>query len=89
MDGETIVPPERKRTAAERAQETAGAPPPPGSPGTLSPGYVHYGDLVYVPGQLLPPEVAAAFREQRPQRDPHNVYRLEVKAASRRKGRSA
>jgi hypothetical protein len=85
MDGETIVPPQRKRTAAERAQETAGAPPAPGSPGTLAPGYVHYGDLVYVPGQLLPPEVAEAFREQRPERDQHNVYRLETRPAKRRR----
>jgi hypothetical protein len=72
-----------------RAQETAGAPPAPGSVGVLSPGYVHYGDLVYVPGQLLPPEVAEAFRAQRPEPDRHNVYRLETKPASRRKGRSS
>jgi hypothetical protein len=68
-----------------RAQETAGAPPAPGSPGTLAPGYVHYGELVYVPGQLLPPEVAGALRSQRPRPDQHNVYRLELKPAKRRR----
>ncbi len=62
--------------AEERAQESAGAPPAPGSPGVLSPGYVHYGELVYNPGQLLPAEVAAAFRAQRPEPDEHNVYRV-------------
>ncbi len=75
---------ELERMADERAQETAGAPPPPGSPGVLSPGYVHYGDLTYLPGQLLPAEVAAALRAQRPERDEHGVYRLQVPAGRRR-----
>lgn len=67
---------EREIMADERAQETAGAPPAPGSPGVLSPGYVHFGDLVYLPGQLLPAEVAEAFRAQRPEPDRENVYRV-------------
>jgi hypothetical protein len=74
---------ERERMAEERAQERAGAPAAPGEPGVLSPGYVHYGDLVYVPGQLLPAEVAAEFRKRRPEPDGQNVY--VVKPAGRRK----
>jgi hypothetical protein len=73
--------------ADERAQETAGAPPAPGEPGVLSPGYVHFGDLVYVPGQLLPAEVAAEFRRQRPVPDQQNVYRLESRPVGRRRPR--
>jgi hypothetical protein len=75
---------ERERMVDERAQETAGAPAPPGDPGVLSPGYVHYGDLVYLPGQLLPAEVAAAFRAQRPEPDEHSVYRVSPPAGRRR-----
>lgn len=70
-----------------RAQETAGAPPAPGEPGVLSPGYIHYRDLVYLPGQLLPAEVAAEFRRQRPEPDRENVYRLESRPVGRRKPR--
>jgi len=77
---------ELERMADERAQERAGAPPP-GDPGVLSPGYVHYGDLTYLPGQLLPAEVAAALRAQRPEPDAHGVYRLESKPVGRRRPR--
>ncbi len=71
--------------AEERAQETAGAPPaPPGDAGVLSPGYIHYGDLTYLPGQLLPAEVAAALRAQRPDPDEHNVYRVSPPAGRRK-----
>jgi hypothetical protein len=79
---------ERERMADERAQETAGAPPAPGEVGVLSPGYVHYGDLVYVPGQLLPAEVAAEFRRQRPSPDEHSVYRLSPPAGRRKPKRA-
>jgi hypothetical protein len=75
---------ERERMADEKAQETAGAPPAPGEPGVLSPGYVHFGELVYVPGQLLPAEVAAAFRAQRPEPDAHQVYRVSPPAGRRK-----
>jgi hypothetical protein len=75
---------ERERMADERAQETAGAPPAPGSPGVLSPGYVHFGDLTYLPGQLLPSEVAEAFRAQRPEPDQHNVYWVNPPAGRRK-----
>ncbi len=76
---------DRSQPSDLRAQETADAPPPPGSPGTLAPGYVHYGDLVYVPGQLLPPEVAEAFRAQRPRPDRHNVYVVDPPKPKRRR----
>jgi hypothetical protein len=75
---------ERERMADERAQERAGGAPAPGEVGVLSPGYIHFGDLVYVPGQLLPAEVAAAFRAQRPTPDEHNTYRVKPPVGRRK-----
>ena len=62
------------RQADRLAQERAGATAHP--VGTQSPGYVHYGDLAYVPGELLPAEVAAALLAQRPEPDERGVYQL-------------
>lgn len=43
--------------------------------GRQAPGYVHFGGLVYVPGELLPQEVAEALGDQQP--DDDGVYRLQ------------
>jgi hypothetical protein len=50
--------------------------------GMTSPGYIHYGDLVYVRGEMLPEEVAQALLEQQPELD-QGVFK--VKPIGRRK----
>ena len=74
---------ENDRVALERdqaARHDAGMP---------APGYVHATDpdhgepVVFVPGELLPEWAAEAFREQGPQPDAANVYRLQTGEAKR------
>jgi hypothetical protein len=43
--------------------------------GRRAPGYVHFSDLVYVPGELLPQEVAEALGVG--QADDDGVYRVQ------------
>jgi hypothetical protein len=74
MDPREVAHEQRQREADRVALERAGAARR--EAGTAAPGYVHFGELVYVPGELLPAEVAEAFRAQQPEPDPSNVYRL-------------
>jgi hypothetical protein len=84
----------RKRAADLAAQEqpVTTAAGLPARPGVVAPGFVHYGELRYVPGELLPAEVAAALEAQQPERDELGVYHLDpAQPSARRKeaGRAA